>query len=106
MIERIAAGIVCAVLVAGILEVARRVRGPRAAGAGGSAPSAGKTIVRLILSVVVGFFLGAITAGILEEAGVAEIAFESVGAAFLIAFWTALVWLFLSRRDWRRAAQP
>ena len=106
MLERIAAGIACAVLVAGLLEVARRVRGPQAAGTGGGSASAGKTIVRLMLAVVVGFFLGAITAGILEEAGVAEIAFESVWAAFLIAFWTALVWLFFSRRDRLKAAQP
>ena len=54
--------------------------------------------VRLFLSPLIGFFLGALTAGFIEAGGKEAIVFGSLPANLLIVVWTIVVWLFLSRR--------
>ena len=56
-------------------------------------------VKRFILSLLIGFFLGAVTAGVLEATGFETIAFESLPALALVVFWTILAWYFLSARD-------
>jgi hypothetical protein len=109
--DSILIGFVGALLVIGCIEGIRQgwayLQGRAAAPADpGPAPvdshtahTAGKTILRLIIALLVGFFLGAITAGIIEAIRDEEIAFGSLLANTLIGIWTALIWLFLSRRD-------
>ncbi len=64
--------------------------------------TAWRTVMQLLLSAAIGFVLGGMTAGFLERMGAENIEFMSITANLLIAFWTALVWLLLSRRERRR----
>ena len=109
LVQKIILGLLCAAVVAGLLEYAGRRRAKRKqaapdegapqTAAGADFDTAWKTIVRLFWSVSIGFVLGGLTAGILEELGTGEIEFMSFLANALIAFWTALVWWYVSRRN-------
>lgn len=105
MLENILTGVIFGLVTAGLLELWRRVRahraeqvvaaGPDAAPAAPKSP-AGGTILRLLLATLIGFVMGGITAGLLEEMGVEDIAFGSLLANTLIAIWTGFVWWLLS----------
>ena len=107
LVQKIIIGVFCAVAVAAILEYVgrkRRARRRQAEASGeevalDSFDTAFQTITRLFWAVFIGVVMGGLTAGILQEFGTGEIEFFSPLANVLIAFWTALVWWYVSRRD-------
>jgi hypothetical protein len=56
-----------------------------------------KAIIRLLLSPIIGFFLAAASAGILQAEGHNRIPLKSSLALVLIIIWTFIVWQILYR---------